>query len=214
MNGEFLANRRIELGLSQGKVAEALGYSAQTISLWEKGKGAPSLPIWGKLAALYQLDLEGLLLDKESKANENCGSKEFDPASFGPFLRSLRKKEGLTQAELAERIGVPSNAIIRFEQGSSFPDLEEFKALAALFRLSYDDLYFCAKPASFSPIPSEESTSSPLPKRKMPIWAKVLIIAASAAIGVSAAIGIAVGLNSRNKNDGVMPIYESSSYSE
>lgn len=211
MNGEFLANRRIELGLSQGKVAETLGYSAQTISLWEKGKGAPSLPIWGKLAALYQLDLEGLLLDKESKANENCESKEFDPASFGPFLRSLRRKEGLTQAELAERIGVPSNAIIRFEQGSSFPELEKFKALAALFRLSYDDLYFCAKPASFSPIPSEEPTFVPLSKRKMPIWVKVLIIAVSAAIVVSAAFGIAVGLSNRNENDGVMSIYESSS---
>ncbi|MBQ7242677.1 MAG: leucine-rich repeat protein [Bacilli bacterium] len=210
MTGEFLANRRTQLGLSQGKVAEALGYSTQTISLWEKGKGAPGMPVWGKLASLYQLDLEGLLLGEERKGNENCESKEFDPASFGPFLRSLRKKEGLTQAELAKRIGVPTNAIIRFEQGSSFPDLEQFKALSNLFGLSYDEFYFCAPPVRPSIASVEDPSSTLVGKPKKPGWLMPLIIFLSVTISASTAIGIAAGLSNRREKDGTPPIADSS----
>ena len=124
MDREFLQKRRTELGLSQSKIAEALGYSTQTVSLWENGKGAPGLPVWGKLAVLLEIDLEGLLSDKVQKENALCEEKEFDPDSFAETLKTMRKRLGLTQAELAKRIGVPSNAIIRFEHGSSFPSEE------------------------------------------------------------------------------------------
>lgn len=208
MNGEFLAKRRIELGLSQGKVAETLGYSTQTISLWEKGKGTPSLPVWGKLASLYQLDLEGLLLDKESKASDICDSKEFNVASFGTFLRYLRKRQGLTQAELAKQLNVPNNAIIRYEQGSSFPGVEEFKALAALFNISFDELYFAIKP-TFTTQP-EDASSSPTPKRKMLLRDKIIIAGVSVIVIIALIIGITLGINSQRKHSENPPNEENS----
>ena len=146
MKGEFLLHRRTELGLSQGKVAETLGYSTQTISLWENGKGTPNLPIWGKLAAIYQLDLEGLLSDSDRKENPLCQEKDFSPEEFALQLKRLRKKAGFTQVELAKMIGVPPNAIIRFEQGASFPNEEQFKELSKIYGVDYDRLYFASVP--------------------------------------------------------------------
>ena len=58
MNGKFLRDRRIEQGLSQASIGEMLGYSTQTISLWESEKSEPSMIIWGKYASILKVDLE------------------------------------------------------------------------------------------------------------------------------------------------------------
>ncbi len=65
MDNKFLLQKRIDVGLSQARIADILGYSVQTISLWESDKGSPSLPIWGKYASLLKVDLEGLPIIKK-----------------------------------------------------------------------------------------------------------------------------------------------------
>lgn len=43
---------------------------------------------------------------------------------IGTFLQTLRKEQGLTQEQLAERIGVARRTVSRWETGANLPDLD------------------------------------------------------------------------------------------
>ena len=53
-----------------------------------------------------------------------------DQKKFGSFLRELRKEKQLTQEQLAERFGVTSRSVSRWETGSNMPDLSILVELA------------------------------------------------------------------------------------
>lgn len=189
MNSNFLLKKRIDNSLSQARIADVLGYSIQTISLWEGGKGVPTLPVWGKYASLLKIDLEGFLFDKDKRNNSNCDTYTFSAERFSSNLRVLRKKKSITQAVLAKAINASTVSIIRFEKGTSFPSLNQFVSLCNFYHQSVDELYFAM---SFK--------KSDEPKKKkiiLPILIPVVI--AVTAGGVST--GVIVARNRKNKND-------------
>src|SRR2546421_5454204 len=51
--------------------------------------------------------------------------------TFGQAMLAMRTTMGLTQADLAERLGVSRKAIVRWEGGFSYPKAEHLKALLA-----------------------------------------------------------------------------------
>lgn len=53
---------------------------------------------------------------------------------------ALRKKQKLTQAELAEKLNYSDKAVSKWERGESVPDIETLKAVADLFGVSVDFL--------------------------------------------------------------------------
>lgn len=55
-------------------------------------------------------------------------------------LYTLRHKSGLSQEQLAERIGVSRQAISKWETGASAPDLEKLRALSECFGVTLDQL--------------------------------------------------------------------------
>lgn len=55
-------------------------------------------------------------------------------------LTSLRKKNGLTQLDLAEKLGVSRQAVSRWEVGSAVPTIDNLKALSSLYSVSVDYL--------------------------------------------------------------------------
>ena len=59
---------------------------------------------------------------------------------FPKRLRSFRVKEGLTQKELAKRIGVDRTTISKYEAGDRMPDVEKAFRLAECLKVSIDDL--------------------------------------------------------------------------
>ena len=59
---------------------------------------------------------------------------------IGMNIMKLRKRENLTQEQLAEIIGVSRQAIAKWEKGESTPDLENCVALAKAFDVTVDDL--------------------------------------------------------------------------
>lgn len=61
-------------------------------------------------------------------------------ASFGERLKSLRESNGLTQDELAEKVGVTKQAISQYERGVRRPDFDTLSALCDLFNVSTDFL--------------------------------------------------------------------------
>ena len=60
--------------------------------------------------------------------------------AFGENLKFYRKKEGLTQKELAEQIGYTEKSVSKWESGNGLPTVEVLLALADLFCVSVDDL--------------------------------------------------------------------------
>ena len=50
----------------------------------------------------------------------------------GERISRLRQKQGLTQIALAEKLGVTSQAISKWERGQSFPDVSRLDELAEL----------------------------------------------------------------------------------
>lgn len=58
-----------------------------------------------------------------------------DLKKMGAFLKDLRKDEGLTQEELAEKLYVSSRSISRLERGNNMPDIEILMTLADFYGL-------------------------------------------------------------------------------
>ena len=52
----------------------------------------------------------------------------------------LRKKEGLSQESLAEKLNVTRQTISNWELGQTSPDILQAKSIARIFKISLDDL--------------------------------------------------------------------------
>ena len=57
---------------------------------------------------------------------------------FHEKLYSLRKKAGMTQLDLAEKLGVSRQAVSRWEMGTAMPEIENLIAMSDLFSVSLD----------------------------------------------------------------------------
>ena len=55
-------------------------------------------------------------------------------------IYTLRRKRGLSQEQLAEKIGVSRQAISKWEGGLSTPELDKLKALSEYFQVTMDEL--------------------------------------------------------------------------
>ena len=60
-------------------------------------------------------------------------------------LYELRKKKGLSQEELAEKLGVSRQAVSKWERSEASPDTDNMIALAKIYELSLDELIFGEK---------------------------------------------------------------------
>lgn len=74
-----------------------------------------------------------------------------DAKWFGEFLAQTRKEQGLTQAELAERLHVTDKAVSRWERGIGLPDVNLLEPLADALGLSLADLMHCRSPQDAAP---------------------------------------------------------------
>ena len=63
-----------------------------------------------------------------------------DQVRIGGFLRELRKERKLTQEELAERFGVSSRSVSRWENGSTLPDLGMLVELADFYDVDINEI--------------------------------------------------------------------------
>ena len=66
----------------------------------------------------------------------------------------LRKKKGLTQEEIAEKLGVSRSAVAKWESGASSPNIELVESIAIYFNVTFDEL-LCGKMAPLSEITME-----------------------------------------------------------
>ena len=60
--------------------------------------------------------------------------------SFGEMISSLRKDRGMTQLDLAKKMGVTDKALSKQEADLSFPDINSIPKLSEIFDVSVDEL--------------------------------------------------------------------------
>lgn len=61
--------------------------------------------------------------------------------TFAEKLKSIRKQAGMSQEQLAEKLGVSRQAVTKWETDTSIPDIENIMAISALFDISIDELF-------------------------------------------------------------------------
>lgn len=59
---------------------------------------------------------------------------------FGDRLKQIRTSQGLSQEQLAEKIGVSRQAITKWETKKGLPDIENMVILAEIFKVTLDEL--------------------------------------------------------------------------
>lgn len=104
--------------------------------------------------------------------------------SFAKKMIELRKQNGLSQQDLADRLGVSRQAISRWETGAVQPLADSVKSLAQVFQVSTDyllndDLDTPTPPHSPQPAPPQEKPKSARKHRK---WLLALAALAAAAV--------------------------------
>jgi DNA-binding XRE family transcriptional regulator len=65
-------------------------------------------------------------------------------------LNAARVNAGLTQEDVAKRLGKSKNTIVSWEKGKSSPDIETGKALAKMYGVSVNDLIFLPNDCALS----------------------------------------------------------------
>ena len=60
--------------------------------------------------------------------------------SFGAMIAAMRKEQGMTQLELAEKMGVTDKAVSKWERDLSFPDVNSLPRLAEIFDVTVDEI--------------------------------------------------------------------------
>mgnify|MGYP003451707493 CR=1 FL=1 len=61
--------------------------------------------------------------------------------TIGKKIYTLRTKCGMTQEQLAEKMGVSRQAISKWEMGAGYPDVALLPVIAAYFGVSLDVLF-------------------------------------------------------------------------
>ena len=63
-----------------------------------------------------------------------------DSKKIGAFIAVNRKKKGLTQEQLGERLGVTNKTISRWENGNYMPDLSMLEPLSKELEITLNEL--------------------------------------------------------------------------
>ena len=86
---------------------------------------------------------------------------------FGDKLKQYRINEGLSQEQLAEKIGVSRQAITKWETKRGLPDVENMIILAELFKLTLDELVLSeVKKQENKPVVYESETAYDIDSQK------------------------------------------------
>lgn len=81
-------------------------------------------------------------------------------AFYSDKLKQLRKEKGLTQRELAEKLGLGKSAIGMYESGKRTPEFETLEMICDFFNVNMDLLSDVKSTSTPAPAPKEESPLS------------------------------------------------------
>ena len=82
---------------------------------------------------------------------------------LGKKIRQLRNKAGMTQEQLAERLGVSAQSVSKWENAVAMPDITLLPALSGAFGVSIDELFSLTTEQRLQRIESRMEASGELP---------------------------------------------------
>ena len=74
------------------------------------------------------------------QTSKERSQEQMKKKTLGMMISSLRKENGMTQLELAEKMGVTDKAVSKWERDLSCPDVSSIPKLAEIFSVSVDEL--------------------------------------------------------------------------
>ena len=106
---------------------------------------------------------------------------------FGILLTTLRKKNGISQKEMAERLSLSTSAVSKWEHGKNLPDMTMLGSIAETLQVSCDELLNPEKTLErlANPEPQKEALSKKKHRRivKIVVLLGILVIAAGLLLG-------------------------------
>lgn len=106
---------------------------------------------------------------------------------FGILLTTLRKKNGISQKEMAERLSVSTSAVSKWEHGKNLPDMTMLGSIAETLQVSCDELLNPEKTLErlANPEPQKEALQKKKHTRvvKIAVLVGILVIAAGLQLG-------------------------------
>ncbi len=63
-----------------------------------------------------------------------------DQEKIGKFIADCRKEKGLTQLQLAEKLGISNRAVSKWETGKSCPDVSLMLELCSVLEITVNEL--------------------------------------------------------------------------
>jgi transcriptional regulator with XRE-family HTH domain len=136
MLGALLREGRKTAGKSIKETASLLGISTSTLSSYEMGRKAISLPELEQLAFHFDIPLESFLAGQPMRPRKSAGFNptmiiSFRQKMIGALLRKHRNETELSMRELSERVGISAARISGYERGQRpipIPGLESLVA--------------------------------------------------------------------------------------
>jgi transcriptional regulator with XRE-family HTH domain len=135
--GVLIRDARQAAGKTVEECAGALGVSAQAFTDWEYGEASPSLPQVEVLAYILDVPVshfwgtKTIAATQEERHVPTDDYIELRNRIIGALLRRARKEGQFSQQELAARVGVPGEAIERYEFGQWAIPLTELTSMAS-----------------------------------------------------------------------------------
>lgn len=96
--------------------------------------------------------------------------------TMGEMIAALRKEKGMTQQELADKMGVTDKAVSKWERNISCPDVAVLPRLAELFGITVDELM------------NSEPKKTEAPKEDVRAIIAMILKAMPVAMGVAVAV--------------------------
>lgn len=121
-----------EAGVTQKDLAENLGIPLSTLSGYITGYREPDIGTIQRISAHLGMSVDSLL--------ENSSNPRPECQEIGTRIARLRKRDGLTQIQLAKLLRVGKTTISNYETGYSMPDVQTLLSISVLFDVTTDYL--------------------------------------------------------------------------
>ena len=98
---------------------------------------------------------------------------------LGKKIKQLRFKAGLTQEQLAEKLGIGAQSVSKWENAVAMPDITALPLLAEIFGVSIDDLFDLTTEQRLNRIENRMDAEEELPEdifREYEDFLKVILI--------------------------------------
>lgn len=124
-SGETLRRSRLASGLTLAELGKRIGVGGETVRHWEVGISSPRSRRLPKVAEALGLKIEDLYESPDNEAS----------------LADLRRAAGLTQEQLAKKLGTYKTKVSGWERGKSRMPLELLDVYANILGVAQDKVY-------------------------------------------------------------------------